>query len=97
MNHAGDRTLLRFTDKKMNVLGHHNITGDRKPVAPLHALQRLLEKIARRRRAKVLDAPITTEGEEVKTTRMFVTDKSARHRSKAYIESLPMWRESKNR
>jgi hypothetical protein len=74
----------------MNVLRHDDITGHHEAVTLPHSLQRILEKIARRRCAQRLEAVITTEGEEVKTPRVFVSDESARHRGKAYNESQPM-------
>ena len=69
--------------------GHHEA------VTLPYALQRILEKIARLRRAQILGPVIATEGEEVKAPRVFVSDESARHRWKAYNESLQMSRKSR--
>ena len=65
---------LRLVEKKMNVLGHHHVSGHHEAVAPPHSLQGILEEIARSRCAEMLQAVITTEGEKVEILRVFVTD-----------------------
>ena len=79
----------------MNVLRHDDITGHHEAVTLTYALQRILEKIARLRRIQILEPVIATESYEVKTSRVFVSDESARHRWKAFNESLQMSRKSK--
>ena len=80
MDHAGNHALDRLSDQKMNVLRHDDITGHHEAVTLPHALQRLLEKITRLRRAQILEPVIATESEEVKAPRVFVSDESARRR-----------------
>ena len=95
MNHAGNHAFDRLADEKMNVLRHDDITGHHEAVTLAHSLQRMLEKIARLCRAKKLKPVITTEGEEVKAPRVFVSHESAWHWWKAYKESLKMSRKNK--
>jgi hypothetical protein len=80
----------------MNLLGHGDITGHHEAVTLAHPLQRILEKIARLRRAQILEPVIATEGEEAKGSRVFVSDEAARYRSKAYNESREMSRKNKS-
>src|SRR5208283_1376323 len=94
MNYAGDQTLARLADEKMNMLGHDDITGDDKTVAPPHSLQRVFEEIPSLSRTQTLKAVETTESKEVKTSRVLVSDQAARHRREEYNEST---RKSKNR
>src|ERR1035441_6016235 len=79
----------------MNVFRHDDITGYQEAVTLPHTLQRILEKITRLRRAQILEPLIATERKEVKAPRVFVSDESARHRWKAYNESLQMSRKSR--
>ena len=56
MDHAGNHTLARLADEKMNVFRHDDITGHHEAVMLPHPLQRILKKIAHRRRAQILEA-----------------------------------------
>ena len=80
VNHAGDCALRRLADHPMHMLGHGDVPADHELVTAAGALQRILKQIAGYRRAQMLEAVITTEGEEVEIPRVFVPDQSARHR-----------------
>jgi hypothetical protein len=95
VDHTGDCALRRLADKQMNMLRHCNVTANHKVVTAPGAPQGILKQVARCRRAQMLEAVITTEGEEVKITRVFVTDQSSWHWWKAY--NKPEWMSKGNR
>jgi hypothetical protein len=72
----------------MNVFRHHHIAADDKVVSVPHDFQGTLKQAARRRRAKIWEPTITTEGEEVKTSALLITDKSLRHPNILHPRSL---------
>ena len=53
------------------------------------------EATRRCRRTQMLQPVVTTEGEKVKITRVFVTDQSSRHWWKAYNKPESMWKENR--
>jgi hypothetical protein len=95
VDHAGNYAFDRFADQKMNVLRHDDITRHHEAVTLPYPFKRILEKIARIRPAQILEPVIATEREEVKTSRVFVSNESAGHRWKAYNESLRMSKKTK--
>ncbi len=60
--------LLRFTDQKMNVLGHDHITDNDELVALAHPLQHGQEHIATARRGEKRLSPITAAGDEMQVS-----------------------------
>ena len=62
------------------LLGHYHVTGHHEAIASPHSLERILEEIARCRCAEMLQAAITTEGEEVEIPRVFVAYEPSWHR-----------------
>src|SRR5258708_3114114 len=65
----------------MDVVRHHDVAGDDEIVAGTHNLQRALKELARRHRAKVLEALIAAKCDEVETATFLITYKAFRHGS----------------
>jgi hypothetical protein len=69
----------RFIHQKMNVLRHHNISGDDKFVLLPDSLQRVFKEIHRFGRGEIRETPVTTEGEKMHIPAVLVSNKSLRH------------------
>jgi hypothetical protein len=63
----------------MNVLRHNHIAENMEDIPPAHLLQRALEQVAGRRRGKLRQPVVTTEGEKVNIPRMLKTYKPGWH------------------
>ena len=72
VHHAGDRTVHRLADEQVNVLRHNNVAGYHETVPHPCPLECVFKQAAGRRCSQMLDLVITTEGNKVETTEMFV-------------------------
>jgi len=63
----------------MDMLGHYDITGNRKEIAQTDTFQRIFKKISGTNRREVAATTVTTEGEKVELARLLVADSLACH------------------
>jgi len=79
LHHGGRGAFGRLTDEHVNVIGHHDIAREGKPVTVTDLAQNLHEHILCARRGKQGQSPVTTTGDEVQMAQSVMTTQSFGH------------------
>ncbi len=82
LHHHRRIRLLRLPNQQMNVLRHHYIPDDYKPIAPPHLIENDQKRIPRPHRPQKRQSPITTERNKMQLRSPIAPLKIFWHRSK---------------
>lgn len=74
VDYVSNRAFGRFADQQMNMLRHHDISGDNKAATEPHPFQGVLEKSASTSRTKILEAMKTAESYGMEVIGVMKTD-----------------------
>src|SRR5271157_3508621 len=84
LHRAGECATFGFTHQKVDVLGHHHVSGDEEFVADSRLLQRQLEQVACLSAGQKRLATVATKRQEVQGASFLIPPKTRRH-----VETLP--------
>jgi hypothetical protein len=79
LHDGGRRALSRLANEQVNVIGHHDIAREGKPVTVTNLAQNLHEHILGARRGKQRQSPVTAARNEVQVAQSVATPQAFRH------------------
>ena len=88
LHDLGRSSDFRFTQKQVDVLGHHDVSNDDEPVAQACLFQNGEEVVAALGGAESLFSPVTGTRDKVQVVRAVVAVEVARHNSEYRFEGV---------